>query len=255
MPAHAFETKEALEEGVKLKWLTSIKEIAGPNLSIEVMELDGNGRPRPTGKFETLTADATVLAVGQQTESSFLRRLPGMEFGESGEVMVGPDMMTGYPGIFAGGDMVVGERTVPTAVGHGKRAARYIDAWLRNQQYQQPSKHPAVTYEMLHLPVYSDAAPSLQAVLPPDERIAGFEEVVAAVTQEQARYEAQRCLSCGNCFECDNCFAACPEDAIIKLGPGRRYRFDYSRCTGCAVCFEQCPCHAIEMIAEPQGNR
>ena len=46
-------------------------------------------------------------------------------------------------------------------------------------------------------------------------------------------------------------FAACPEDAIIKLGPKRGYEIDFDLCTGCAVCFEQCPCHAIEMIPEP----
>ena len=69
--------------------------------------------------------------------------------------------------------------------------------------------------------------------------------------EPEARYEASRCLSCGNCFECDNCYAACPEQAIVKLGKGRFYRFDYDLCTGCAVCFEQCPCHAIEMSPEP----
>jgi Pyruvate/2-oxoacid:ferredoxin oxidoreductase delta subunit len=66
-----------------------------------------------------------------------------------------------------------------------------------------------------------------------------------------AQYEARRCLSCGNCFECDGCYGACPERAVIKLGPGKRYRYDYDLCTGCAVCFEQCPCRAIEMIPEP----
>ena len=83
----------------------------------------------------------------------------------------------------------------------------------------------------------------------------GFEEVVAGLSETEARFEAKRCLSCGNCFECDNCYASCPEQAIIKLGKGRYYRYDYDLCTGCAVCFEQCPCHAIEMIpeAEPSG--
>ena len=52
----------------------------------------------------------------------------------------------------------------------------------------------------------------------------GFEEVVGRASESEARHEAQRCLSCGNCFECDNCYAACPEDAIIKLGPGQGYR-------------------------------
>ena len=81
-----------------------------------------------------------------------------------------------------------------------------------------------MTFNMLHLPVYSDADPNPQKTLAAAERVGGFEEVVAGLTREEARYEAQRCLSCGNCFECDNCYAACPEDAIIKLGPGRRYQ-------------------------------
>jgi formate dehydrogenase (NADP+) beta subunit len=251
MPAHAFEAEEALAEGIKIKWLTTIKEIAGPSLTVEVMELGPDGFPQATGQFETLEADAVVLALGQDTDSRFLRHVPGIDFKSDGTVIVGLDMMTGYPGVFAGGDMVPSERTVTVAVGHGKRAARHIDAWLRGTMYQKPPKAPIVSFAMLHLPVYSDADPSQQKELPGAERVQDFSEVVAGLPELQARREAQRCLSCGNCFECDNCFAACPEDAIIKLGPGNRYRYDYSKCTGCAVCFHQCPCHAIDMIPEP----
>jgi formate dehydrogenase (NADP+) beta subunit len=254
MPAHAFETDDALEEGIKIKWLTTIKEIVGPDLTVEVMELDAAGRPQPTGKFETLAADAIVLALGQTTESGFLRRVPGIEFGPDGVVTVGPDMMTGHPGIFAGGDMVPGERTVTVSVGHGKRAARHIDAWLRGTRHQERAPAPVARFDMLHLPVYSDADAGLQLVLAAAERMSGFAEIVSGFSEREARYEAQRCLSCGNCFECDNCYAACPEDAIVKLGPGKRYRFDYAKCTGCAVCFEQCPCHAIALMPEPKGN-
>ncbi|NUQ10733.1 MAG: NAD(P)-binding protein [Gemmatimonadaceae bacterium] len=251
MPAHAFEADEALEEGVKIKWLTGIKEIAGPTLTVEVMELDPDGRPRPTGRFETLDADAVVLALGQQTDSSFLEKVPGIERQPDGTVIVGPNMMTGHAGIFAGGDMVPSERTVTAAVGHGKKAARHIDAWLRGDAYLPPPKHPIVSFGMLHLPIYSDADQSAQPMLPAAERTTGFGEVVHGLSESEARYEAQRCLSCGNCFECDQCFAACPEQAIDKLGPGRRYRYLYERCTGCAVCFETCPVHAIEMTTEP----
>jgi NADPH-dependent glutamate synthase beta subunit-like oxidoreductase len=251
MPAHAFEADEAIEEGVRIKWLTSIKEISGSDLTVEMMELDAQGRPRPTGRFETLQADAIVLALGQETESGFLRNIPGIEVAADGVVKVGPDLMTGHAGIFAGGDMIAGERTVTVSVGHGKRAARYIDAWLLGERFQPPVKHPLVSFTMLNLPVYSDADSAAQGVLSLAGRVGGFEEVVAGLSEKEARREAQRCLSCGNCFECDNCYAACPEDAIAKLGPGRRYRYDYAKCTGCAVCFEQCPCHAIEMIAEP----
>jgi len=251
MPAHAFEADEAIEEGVKIKWLSTIKEIIGPDLTVETMEIDAKGRPQPTGRFETLKADAIVLALGQETDSGFLRQVPGIVFAPDGAVEIGPDMMTGHAGIFAGGDMVPGEQSVTVSVGHGKRAARHIDAWLRSERFQQPTKHPAVTFDMLQLPVYSDADPSPQKTLAAAMRLTGFEEIVAGLSEKAARYEAQRCLSCGNCFECDNCYGACPEDAIVKLGPGRRYRYDYDKCTGCAVCFEQCPCHAIEMVAEP----
>jgi NADPH-dependent glutamate synthase beta subunit-like oxidoreductase len=250
MPARAFEADEAISEGIKIKWLTAIKEIVGADLTVEMMALDATGHPQPTGRFDTLQADSIVLALGQETDSAFLRRVPGIEFGPDGMVRVGANMMTGHPGIFAGGDMVPSERTVTVAVGHGKRAARHIDAWLRGSSYVAPVKPQVVSFDMLRLPVYSDADPSRQRELPPAARASGFEEVVAGLSAAEALREAQRCLSCGNCFECDNCYAACPQDAIIKLGPGQRYRFDYAKCTGCAVCYEQCPCHAIQMIGE-----
>ena len=65
-------------------------------------------------------------------------------------------MMTGHPGIFAGGDMVPSERTVTVAVGHGKKAARHIDAWLRGATYHKTGKHPVVDFPMLNLPIYTE---------------------------------------------------------------------------------------------------
>jgi len=251
MPAHEFEADEALAEGVKIKWLTSIKEIAGGDFTVERMEIGEDGRAKPTGEFETLKADAVVLALGQLADSGFLRAVPEVEFKDDGTVIVDSDMMTGRPGIFAGGDMVPAERSVTVATGHGKKAARHIDAWLRGTSYERPEKHPIIDFAGLNLPIYADAVPSAERHLPAEQRGTGFEEIVRGLSEAEALHEARRCLSCGNCFECDNCFAACPEDAIEKLGPGRRYRIDYALCTGCAVCVEQCPCHAMEMIAEP----
>jgi Pyruvate/2-oxoacid:ferredoxin oxidoreductase delta subunit len=159
-------------------------------------------------------------------------------------------MMTGHPGIFAGGDMVPSERSVTIAVGHGKKAARYIDGYLRGEPYRPKSRHPVVGYEKLHL-WYRTYAPQVeQPELPPEQRGTSFEEILKGIGEDEALFEAKRCLSCGNCFECDGCYGSCPEGAVVKLGPGKRYRYDYERCTGCAVCYEQCPCHAIEMIPE-----
>jgi NADPH-dependent glutamate synthase beta subunit-like oxidoreductase len=250
MPAHAFEADEALAEGVKIKWLTSIAAIDGGDVTVEVMRIDADGRAQPTGRFETLTADAVVLAVGQDAESDFLRSIPEIVRRDDGTVVVGPDMMTGRPGIFAGGDMVPEQRSVTIATGHGKKAARHIDTWLRGTRFAAPPKHPVIGFAGLNLPIYSDAVPSAEPALPVEARGGGFDEVVHGLDDRAAVHEAKRCLSCGNCFECDQCFAACPEDAIAKRGPGRGYTIDGARCTGCAVCVEQCPCHAMEMVPE-----
>ncbi len=251
MPAHAFEAQEAVEEGVKIHWLRTIKAIEQTRIGVEVMKIDANGVPQPTGQVETLQADSLILALGQETDSAFLRAVPGIEFKDEGTLVVGPNMMTGHAGIFAGGDMVPSERTVTSGVGHGKKAARHIDAWLRGEQYVKPPKHEIIRFAGLHLGFLTDAEQKQQPMAPIEQRRYGFEEIVKGLSDKEAAYETKRCYSCGNCFECDACYAACPEDAIVKLGPGKRYRFDYNLCTGCAVCFETCPCHAIEMIPEP----
>lgn len=250
MPAHSFEADEALAEGVKINWLRTIKEINEQEIKVEVMEVNAEGKPVGTGQFETLEADALILALGQDSDISFLKNIPDISFDRDGRVVVGPDMMTGAKGVFAGGDMVPSERTVTVAVGHGKKAARHIDAFLRNTTYQKATKHPVVGFERLHIWYKTFAPQSPQPQVAEEVRVQDFREVLGGLSEAAARFEAQRCLSCGNCFECDGCYGACPEDAVIKLGKGKRYRFDLTKCTGCAVCFEQCPCHAIEMALE-----
>jgi len=251
MPAHEFEADEAMEEGVKIHWLRTIKSIDETTFTVEVMEIDENGRPRPTGEVETLEADDLILALGQDTDTEFLRGVPGLEFKWDGTVVVDEHLMTGYAGVFAGGDMVPSDRSVTIAVGHGKKAARNIDAYLKGEVYQAPAKHDVAGFDKLHVWFYTDAAQRPQGHLDIAQRRSSFSEVVLGLSDKEAVYEAKRCLSCGNCFECDGCYGACPESAVIKLGPGNRYKYNYDLCTGCAVCFEQCPCHAIDMIPEP----
>jgi NADPH-dependent glutamate synthase beta subunit-like oxidoreductase len=250
MPAHEEEAQEAEREGVRINWLHTITAFDGPEMTVEVMELDENGRPRPTGQLETLAADTLILAVGQEADTGFLGQVPGVEFTSDGTVVVSPSMMTGCPGVFAGGDMVPAERTVTVGTGHGKKAAGFIAAFLRSAELARPAKHPVAEFGLLHPWYFADAARRDQPERAPGERTEDFSEVTGGLTAQQAAYEAARCLSCGNCFECDGCLGACPEDAVIKLGVGNRYRFDYDRCTGCATCYDQCPVHAIEMVPE-----
>jgi Pyruvate/2-oxoacid:ferredoxin oxidoreductase delta subunit len=190
------------------------------------------------------------MALGQDTDTGFLHKLQGIEFKNDGTVEVDNSMMTGCAGVFAGGDMVPSERTVTIAVGHGKKAAKYINAYLNEVAYTKPEKQEIIGFDKLHVWYKTEAPQKEQARLDAAERSKHFDEVLGGLKQEEVLFEAQRCLSCGNCFECDGCYGSCPEGAIIKLGKGNKYEYDYNKCTGCAVCFEQCPCHAIEMVAE-----
>ena len=249
MPAHDFEVEEALQEGVMMKWLSTIKRVDEGALTVEKMQLDDKGFPQPTGEFETLEADSLVLALGQDVDLSLLDGVPGLEI-KNGVVQVAPNMMTGYAGIFAGGDMVPSERTVTVAVGHGKKAARHIDAWLRGKTYIASEKHELASVDKLNAWYYADAPKTVRPMLEAARRLNTFEEIQGGLDETNALYEARRCLSCGNCFECDNCYGVCPDNAVIKLGPGKRFQFNYDYCKGCGVCAQECPCGAIKMVPE-----
>ena len=254
MPAYDYETEDALAEGVEVQLYRSISRIENKKIILEKMKVE-KGKAIGTGEFESIEADVLINAYKQESDSGFLRAVSGIKLNEDGTVLIDAQRMTGYEGIFAGGDMLPGEnRSSTIAIGHGKKAAKYINGFLLQAPYQKPEKHPTASYKKLHMWYKTDAPQKEQDKLAPAVAVKSFEEVISGLPEQEARFEAQRCLSCGNCFECDGCFGACPEDAIIKLGKGNRYKFNYNACTGCAVCYEQCPCHAIEMIPEPVNS-
>src|ERR1039457_276450 len=150
-----------------MKWLSTIKQAEEGKLLLEKMELDETGFPQPTGETEELAADSLVLALGQEADLSLLDDVPGLEI-DDGVVKVDERMMTGHEGIFAGGDMVPAERTVTVGVGHGKQAARNIDAWLGPAEYVRPPEPALATFEELNTWYYSDApatvAPQLDVI-------------------------------------------------------------------------------------------
>jgi Pyruvate/2-oxoacid:ferredoxin oxidoreductase delta subunit len=146
--------------------------------------------------------------------------------------------------------MVPAERTVTVAVGHGERAARSIDTFLRGAAFAAPPKPEIATAETLNSWYYTEADRTVQPRLDMSRRRTTFEEVTGGLDEDDALFEARRCLSCGNCFECDNCYGLCPDNAVVKLGAGARYRFDYDFCKGCALCALECPCGAIAMVPE-----
>lgn len=253
MEALPAEAAEARVEGTKIRWLSVAEHFGADGLTVEKVVMNPDGSVTPTGVTEQVAADAVIMAVGQHADLSLLSALPDVAIAKDDTVVVNGHFMTGHAGIFAGGDCIGGARTMTAATGHGKRAAREIDAYLHGQAWEHPPTPPLVTFEMLHLPDYMDATRTPQSEQPLAART-DFSEVVAGFDAPQARREAARCLSCGNCYECDNCFAACPEQAITRRGPGRGYEVSLDLCSGCAACAEQCPCHAIDMVAEPQNQ-
>jgi NADPH-dependent glutamate synthase beta subunit-like oxidoreductase len=90
MPAHDFEVEEALQEGVLIKWLSTIRNIGtSGTMTVEKMALDDKGFPQPTGEFETLEADSLVLALGQDVDLSLLDGVAGLQI-KDGVVQVAP---------------------------------------------------------------------------------------------------------------------------------------------------------------------
>ena len=249
MPANTEEITDAVDEGVQFKWLSTIVGDEGGVLTIERMELDESGFPRPTGEFEELRADALVLALGQEADLSLLESMPDVR-PEDGLVPVGPDLMSAHPGVFAGGDMVAGARTLTDAIGHGKKAARAIDAWLDGRTLGRPARHALAMPAQLNTWYFADAPKSVRPRLEAARRTSTFDEVVGGLDDSTALYEARRCLSCGNCFQCDNCFGVCPDNAVRKVDEAHGYAFDYDFCKGCGLCVQECPCGAIEMVPE-----
>jgi len=249
MPAHSFEVREAIEEGVQVRWLRTVQRAEPGRIVVERMELDGAGRACPTGELEALDVDTLVLAIGQNVDLSVVESAPGVRVVDH-VVQVDERMMTGHSGLFAGGDMVPCERTIAVAVGHGANAARNIDLWLGAAKSGSSIEPPLASFDSLNSWYYGDADQAVQPTLDALRRSTTFDEVHAGLDEDHALLEARRCLSCGHCFECDNCYGMCPDNAIVKLGPGRGFHIDLDYCKGCGICSNECPSGAIAMVDE-----
>ena len=250
MPAADVELQEALDEGVRVRWLRTITRVGDGVTTLERMRLDEDGVPQPTGEFEQITGDTVVLALGQDVDRSLLDTVPGLAIVE-GVVQVDDTMMTGCPGVFAGGDAVPAQRSVTVGIGHGKAVAGHLDSWLRTGSPAGPVElGMPVAFGELNPWYFSDAPHAVRPRLDAARRVTDFGEVVGGLDVDTAVYEARRCLSCGNCFGCDNCFGVCPDNAVLKIATGHGYAIDYDYCKGCGLCVAECPSGAIVMEPE-----
>ena len=235
MPANSWEIEEAEREGIEIQILTSPVEVLVKNgrvsgvrcVKMELGEPDASGRRRPIpikGSEFIVPGDTMIASVAQAPEISFLDESHGLEVTPKGTFAVDPlTLTTNRPGIFAGGDVARGPWILIQAIADGRRGALSIDRYLRSVDLLTPR-------EQIPLPVVDLSKEEINQMVeegkidltlraavpmvPREERIRDFREVELALTEEQAKKEAARCLACGICSECHLCVQVCKREAI-----------------------------------------
>jgi NADPH-dependent glutamate synthase beta subunit-like oxidoreductase len=260
MPAIEREIDEALEEGIKIEFLTAPAKVlrnaegAVEKLAVQRFELgepDDSGRRRPVpieGDVFELEADTLIMAVSQAPDWSTL----GGDIETKGNWLEVDEWgRTGMEDVWSGGDtLTLGLATI--SIGQGRKAALCMDAKLRGEEPKPPQEMPPATKERIKFDFYEDAPRAERQVLSPEERLAKpMDEMDLGLTEEQALAEAARCFSCGMCFGCENCWMYCQTNCFKKikdLEPGNFfYKIDLSKCDGCKKCSEECPCGYIDL--------
>ena len=235
MPANSWEIEEAEKEGIEIKILTAPVEVVVKDshvsgvrcVKIELGEPDASGIRRPIpikGSEFVVPADTMIASVAQAPEISFLDESHGIEVTSKGTFAVDPHTLTtNRPGVFAGGDVARGPWILIQAIADGRRGALSIDRYLRGVDLLTPREQiplPVVDLskeeinQMFEEGKVNLAPRTVVPMLPKEERIRDFREVELALTEEQAKQEAARCLSCGICSECHLCVQVCKREAI-----------------------------------------
>jgi 2-oxoacid:acceptor oxidoreductase delta subunit (pyruvate/2-ketoisovalerate family) len=281
MPAFEGEIMEALEEGVKIRYLVNPIRIQQKDdikrlecVRMELGEKDESGRRRPVPiphSHVTVGVDTVIIAAGEEIEASFLPK--GIDK-KDGVVLTQRDGSTGMKGIFAGGDVASNQRTVAHAIGSGKKAALAIDCYLQGKDAEEAIRqvligegpslsifrhlHPGersmnphvVTFEELNTDYFETSKRNEEHKDLAKKRIKGFGEVTSTFAESAALEEAGRCFSCGTCNGCENCYVFCPDASIMKTEEILTHQVDYDFCKGCGICFSECPRGAISLKEE-----
>jgi NADPH-dependent glutamate synthase beta subunit-like oxidoreductase len=265
MTALSAETDAAERECVELRTQLQPLALQGGTpgglrvVATEPGEPDGTGRSRPvpvSGSETLIEADQVIVAVGQSIDSSFLDpAATSLETDGDGGLRVDPETArTSHPRIFAGGDVVPGPRTVTDAIAWGQRAAWGIDVELRGREAADRKAPPPRSEGWPAPPGGRHGGAGLTvfpgrqkpAELLPEHAALGFDEVIGALTEAQARTEASRCAACGQCGNCRACLDlfGCPafylENGLVHIDP--------ALCNGCGVCAHFCPNSAIRPV-------
>lgn len=239
MPAADEEIEEGLLEGMKLAPSLGPKQFVGKDGKLTGLEVikclsvfDKNKRFSPKfaeGTESVIPCDTVILAIGQSSDTSFLKPADGIETTRQGTLKINPDtLMTTAPGIFAAGDIAFGPRLIINAVADGKKAAVEIDKYLRGSEWKPKAKYVQIKVLDHHkMAAHYDEYSRLPVPALPIDRRTGVAEVETGFTEQQARAEAGRCLKCWintifegteasgtECILCGGCVDVCPENCL-----------------------------------------
>ena len=231
MPAADDEIEEAIEEGVKFKFLASPAEISGEGkaetLKVEIMELNAQKKPVGTGKFETIEVSAVISAIGQKID---MCGMEGFKANANGTLIVDmPSYQTSQPDVFAGGDLVTGPKFAIDAIAAGKEGAVSIHRYVHPGQSQVIGRDRR-DYKAMNTATAGISVEGFDNT--PRQKAAGgsakeakktFKDLRGVLTEEQMKKETARCLGCGA--------------AVV----------DESLCVGCGICTTKCKFDAIHL--------
>jgi heterodisulfide reductase subunit A-like polyferredoxin len=221
MPADKHKIEDALKEGIVINDSLSPKKIIskkGKVVGVETIVCthveDNSDIYKPQSSDESnlkIDCDTVIIAIGQTPDLTGLEKL---KLTPQKTIKVDDIALeTNIPGVFAGGDIVLGPSSVVEAIGQGNEAAISIDRYLNNQDlYKGRGRKEKV---IKNLRGGREEQPRVQMRKSPVNKcVRDFREIELGYTENDAVREAKRCLSCSICSECMQCVKACEADAI-----------------------------------------
>jgi len=256
------EFDDACREGTTIRYLTGTVEVLKGVGSVRGLVCTtmvkkekgetGWNSPIPFLRYKSsdetfeLECDMVVAAIGQTTD------MQGFEAITNNNPWLKVDRYFRLPGkemVFGGGDAIKVD-LITTAVGHGRKAAHSIDAFLKGEALPEQGYREVAKVQKQDLLYFFHSEQAKRDTKKLDNVVGNHDELLVALTSEQVRAEAERCMSCGLCFDCKQCVSFCPQEAVKRFKenpPGEMVYTNYAKCIGCHICSLVCPSGFIQM--------
>ncbi len=203
-------------------------------------------RYKSTDETFEIACDMVVAAIGQTTD------MQGFESIINANQWLKVDRYFRLPGkekVFGGGDAIKVD-LITTAVGHGRKAANSIDAFLKGEALPEQGYRDVTKVQRQDVLYFFHSEQAKRETKKLDNVVGNHDELLVPLTAEQIKAESERCMSCGLCFDCKQCVSFCPQEAVTRFRdnpPGEVVYTNYSKCVGCHICSLVCPSGYIQM--------